>query len=141
MYNLLGSRKIYDNAFEVRLDEVVEYLIETDKIGNLRELKYIESRLKTFVPSEFSKKDLIDTEDRDEIFDEDYQIEYDDDVVNIEAYIRSHEFLLQEFSLPERQQKEQTDQTRNILDTTLRRSKQRKSLEQIENFSKKFKAP
>lgn len=42
---------------------------------------------------------MIDTEDRDEIFDEDCDVEYDDDVINMEQYIRSHEILIKEFGL------------------------------------------
>lgn len=113
------------------LDKVISYLIETDKAGNLKELAYIQNRLASFVPSEFSRKDLIDTEDRDEIFDEDYDVQYDDDVINMEQYIRSHEMLLKEFGLEGKEEAEQTVSTRNILEISLRRSKQRRSLEQI----------
>ena len=49
----------------------------------------------------------------------------------MEQYIRSHEMLLKEFGLEGKEEAEQTVSTRNILEISLRRSKQRRSLEQI----------
>ena len=65
IFNLLGRKKIYDDAFEVGLNEIISYLIEHDKNANLKELRYIEDRLITFTPTKIVARDITESDDTD----------------------------------------------------------------------------
>lgn len=103
VYNLLGRRKIYDNAFEVGLHDIISYLIENDRKANLKELRYIEDRLINFTPSTLIARSTLESDDVDDIFDDDAQPEYDDEVVSIEEFLKAHEVLTKEFGLGEKE--------------------------------------
>ena len=103
IFALLGRKNLWKLAHQAKLPQFIDDVIKNDKRSNKQQLKLIQARLHSFEPgktmdsTEFQQDDSEDSNLQEQNYERN-----EDELPDLEEYIKSHEMLAAKYPLKQR---------------------------------------